>query len=72
MPVKHAFTSAKSDGADATLVRPSDWNAGHVIPYAPGTFTVATGYANLQIKVLQLTGSQRMTLQGTARLSVIN
>ncbi len=32
--VKHVFTSAASDGADATLVRPSNWNADH-------TFTVA-------------------------------
>lgn len=31
MPVKHAFTSAKSDGADSTLVRPSNWNADHTI-----------------------------------------
>lgn len=31
MGIKHAFTSAKSDGADATLVRPSDWNAGHIV-----------------------------------------
>lgn len=29
MPVSHPFTSPKSDGADATLVRPSDWNADH-------------------------------------------
>lgn len=31
MPVtiKHAFVSPKSDGGDATLVRPSDWNASH-------------------------------------------
>lgn len=29
MPITHAFTSAKSDGGDATLVRPSDWNADH-------------------------------------------
>lgn len=27
--VKHTFTSEKSDGGDATLVRPSDWNAEH-------------------------------------------
>lgn len=26
---KHVFQSAKSDGADATLVRPSNWNADH-------------------------------------------
>lgn len=27
--VKHPFTSAKADDADATLVNPSDWNAEH-------------------------------------------
>lgn len=27
--LKHAFTSPKADGADATLVRPSNWNAAH-------------------------------------------
>jgi hypothetical protein len=30
--IKHAFTSGKSDGGDATLVRPSNWNADHVFP----------------------------------------
>lgn len=29
MPIRHAFTSAKSDGSDATKVRPSNWNADH-------------------------------------------
>lgn len=29
--IKHAFTSAKSDGGDATLIQPSNWNAEHVI-----------------------------------------
>ena len=29
MAIKHAFTSEKSDGGDATLVRPSNWNADH-------------------------------------------
>lgn len=29
--VKHAFVNPKSDGADATVARPSDWNAAHVI-----------------------------------------
>lgn len=28
---KHAFTSPKADGGDATLVRPSNWNAEHSI-----------------------------------------
>lgn len=30
MAIKHAFTSGKADGGDATLVRPIDWNAAHV------------------------------------------
>lgn len=29
MPVTHTFVSAIADGADTTLVRPSDWNAEH-------------------------------------------
>ncbi len=29
--IKHAFQSAKADSADTTIVRPSDWNACHVI-----------------------------------------
>lgn len=31
MTITHAFTSGKSDGADTTLVRASNWNADHVI-----------------------------------------
>lgn len=31
MTVTHSFTSTKSDGGDTTVVRPSDWNADHVI-----------------------------------------
>jgi hypothetical protein len=29
--IKHSFTNPKADGADATIVRPSDWNASHTI-----------------------------------------
>jgi hypothetical protein len=31
MGIKHAFASAKADGGDATLIRPSNWNDDHVI-----------------------------------------
>jgi len=34
--IKHAFTSAKGDGGDATLVRPSNWNASHTTSMASG------------------------------------
>jgi hypothetical protein len=48
MPVaKHAFVSAKGDGADATVVRPSNWNADHQTVYTVQTkaadYTVAIG-----------------------------
>lgn len=29
--IKHSFASAKSDGGDSTLVKPSDWNAEHTL-----------------------------------------
>ncbi|KKK80282.1 hypothetical protein LCGC14_2825060, partial [marine sediment metagenome] len=29
MSIKHAFSSGKADDADATLIRPSNWNAAH-------------------------------------------
>lgn len=31
MAIKHTFVSAKSDGADTSLVRPSNWNEDHNI-----------------------------------------
>lgn len=39
MALKHSKNSTQADGADATLVRPSDWNADHVVD--DGTFTIA-------------------------------
>lgn len=30
MAIKHSFTNPKSDEADATITRPSDWNADHI------------------------------------------
>jgi hypothetical protein len=34
--LKHLFQSAKSDGADNTVVQPSDWNDEHVLTQATG------------------------------------
>ena len=34
--IKHAFTSAKGDGGDATQVQPSYWNASHSTSMASG------------------------------------
>jgi microcystin-dependent protein len=34
--IKHSFQSVKGDGTDATLVRPSNWNAAHTTAMATG------------------------------------
>lgn len=45
--LKHAFTSAVADGADTSVVRPSNWNAEHTITMATarilGRTTASTG-----------------------------
>jgi hypothetical protein len=51
--VRHAFVNPKSDGGDATIARPSDWNAAHVIGgydiqrYTPGDFSLGTTVGTL-------------------------
>lgn len=40
MAIKHAKSSAKTDGADAGLVQPSDWNNDHTI--TPGDLNIET------------------------------
>jgi hypothetical protein len=43
MPITHPFVSEKADGADPTLLRASDWNAGHDLDVAaPAGLTGAT------------------------------
>lgn len=39
--------------------------------YTPGSFTTTTGHYNLMVGRLTLTGAQRATLQGDARLRII-
>lgn len=40
--------------------------------YAPGSTTITTGRFRAHVKRLQLTGTRRLTLQGTARFSIYN
>lgn len=42
MPIIHPFASAKSDGGDATLIQPSNWNAEHAIAIPGSVFTGIT------------------------------
>lgn len=57
--IKHAFSSTLADGSNAALVKPSNWNASHVIgdgtmvidaASSVGTFTLGTStFANMTI-----------------------
>ena len=39
--VTHTFVNPKADGGDATITRPSDWNAEHTVPHITFTTTKA-------------------------------
>lgn len=76
MPVTHPFVSAIGDGGDATLVRPSNWNADHAFPdknvflEAPGSVTIATTGRFIQSTRLALATTDRLIAAGTGRLVV--
>jgi hypothetical protein len=63
-PVNEAGVSKK---ATVTQLQAFHFTAG---VYAPGSFTVATGSFAMMVKELILTGSQRLTMNGTARLRI--
>ncbi len=58
MPVTHSKVSAKADGADAALVRPSDWNAAHA--GSPDALVYPT-LDRFQANALSVTGAQTFT-----------
>jgi len=39
--ITHTFVNPKADGGDATITRPSDWNAEHTVPHLSFTTTKA-------------------------------
>ena len=50
--ITHAFVSGIADGVDTTLVRPSNWNANHVL--APGTVVDADLAASAKLKETEI------------------
>jgi len=69
LSLTHAFVSAKSDGADSTLVRPSAWNAEHSLVCATG---VILGRVSSSTGVVEeLTPAQVRTLAEVTQSGVI-
>jgi hypothetical protein len=58
MPIRHIFVSQKQDGADPSVVRPSDWNADHIVEAIvvssppPGGKAVTNVYVNADGKLV--------------------
>lgn len=71
LSVKHAFESAKGDGVDTTVVRPSNWNAEHTLLMATarilGRKTASTG----AVEELDLTDSATRTAIGLGALAAL-
>lgn len=72
--LKHAFTSPKADGSDATLVQPSNWNAGHVIDMegllipAHTSTPAAPAAGNLAVFVRSVGGRLMLAQEGPSGL----
>lgn len=60
MPIKHAFTNPKADGADATVTRPSDWNADHTAD------TIAVGTTPAASGIIRIPNGQELKSRNTA------
>jgi hypothetical protein len=60
--LKHAFASAKADGADATLVQPSNWNAEHTLQLATNRLLGRTTAGTGVVEEISVAGS--LTLAG--------
>lgn len=62
LSLRHAFTSSKSDGGDATLVQPSNWNASHAVTMAIDNLLGTTSSSTTATEI-------PCTAQGRAMLS---
>ncbi len=54
MTIKHAFISSKADSTDATLVRPSDWNAVHVDAIGDTIYPIVSNPESGQYRIVNL------------------
>lgn len=65
MPVTHRFVSAKSDDADPTLIRPSNWNDTHAVDQMILTW-IAAGAIVLQPASDPATGTELFQIKNAA------
>jgi hypothetical protein len=69
--LKHAFTSAKSDGSDATQVQPSNWNAEHSITAGANTILARNAATDGAVSDVTLAASQLIGRGDTGDITAI-
>ena len=67
--LKHSFNNPKSDGADATVVRPSNWNAEHVLTLDQDRVLGRVSAGNGAVE--ELTAAQLRTLADVTQTGVL-
>lgn len=67
---KHAFTSAIPDGTDATLVRPSNWNAEHVLQLT-GPALIGTSATGAEQNAGEITLGAGLAFSGNSIISTV-
>ena len=71
MALNHTFVSAKADGGDATLIRPSNWNEPHVIDtdglIFPGIVNAGTGPGTNNLRARARKFAERVLMEITGQ-----
>ena len=61
--ITHAFVSGKADPPDASLIKPSNWNAGHVLTLGTGKLVGRTTAATGAAEEIAVAGALTFTAQ---------
>ena len=61
--ITHAFVSGKADPPDASLIKPSNWNAGHVLTMGTGKLVGRTTAASGAAEEIAVSGALTFTAQ---------
>lgn len=67
--LKHAFSSGKADGVDATLVQPSNWNAEHTLQLATNRLLGRTSAGTGAVEEIAITGTGSAVLNNTPSIT---
>ena len=71
MAIKHKFQSGISDGADSTVVRPSNWNDSHSVTLDQRSISGGSATINATDEYIECSGSPTLTLPDASNAAVV-